>query len=66
MANRIAEDRVTCQNCVDRLKECPTNEHGFPLAENVYWVGNIARPMMGHSIWFSEEGRVSLCAADRR
>ncbi len=56
---------VTCERCQARLAECPTNEHGFPLADHVFAVGNPARPDMGHALYFTHDGRVALCAAPR-
>lgn len=59
------DDRITCPECLARLRKLPRNEHGFPLAQDFYRVGNPARPDMGHAMFFDSEGRVSLCAADR-
>lgn len=54
---------VRCEECKARLNACPTNEHGFPLAGKVYDVGNVARPEMGHARYFTNDGRIALCAA---
>lgn len=58
-------DGVTCPRCLQRLGECPANEHDFPLAHRAFAVGNIARPDMGHQMYHTEDGRTALCAADR-
>lgn len=65
MATEYVDERVTCNRCRERLAGCPVNEHGFPLAAEVFEVGNPARPDMGHALYFTDEGRSALCAADR-
>ena len=59
-------ERVTCQSCRDRLEQCPTNEHGFPLTDRVYDVGNMANPEIGHAMFFTRTGRAALCIASER
>jgi len=57
---RIHRD-VTCKECIRRLKEL-----GHLRASEVYNVGNPARPGMGHVYYFTKDGKIALCAADRR
>lgn len=54
---------ITCPDCLRRLSECPTNEHGLPLADLQYNVGNPAKPSMGHAMYFTDTGRTALCIA---
>ncbi len=56
---------ITCTCCCDRLAECPTNESGFPMARELFEVGNQAAPDMGHAIYHCRDGRTALCAAKR-
>ncbi len=56
---------VTCGTCNSRLAECPKNEHGFPLADHIYTVGNRARNEMGHAMYFTYTGRIALCNAKK-
>ena len=60
--------RVTCESCRTRLAECPKNEHGHPQPAKMFEVGigNPAPPDMGHKMYWTEAGRLALCAAERR
>jgi hypothetical protein len=60
-----AHEGVTCEWCRKALDECPTNEHGFPLAGERFDVGNPARADMGHAMYFTSRGRLALCHARR-
>lgn len=62
---RGIDDRVTCEGCVKALLQCPTNERWFPLAGEVFKVGNVATPDMGHAMYDTPTGRVALCSAER-
>jgi Tfp pilus assembly ATPase PilU len=53
---------VSCQQCLDR--EAALRATGR-RADDVYAVGNRARNEMGHSFYFSMEGRTALCIASR-
>ena len=55
----------TCPMCAARISECPTNEHGFPLADQVFNVGNAAADSMGHAMYVTPTGRIALCIAKR-
>ena len=41
---------------------CPRCRERYPHASD-YDVGNVARPAMGHQMYFMAEGRIALCAA---
>jgi len=54
------EKTITCDRCSSRLAELDTRR-----AEEVYEVGNRAKPGMGHQYYFDSTGRIALCAAKR-
>jgi len=54
---------VTCTECLRRLLE--TGE-GIGDADQEYEVGNRAKNGMGHALYFTHKGKLSLCAAKRR
>lgn len=55
---------TTCKMCQERLDNSPKNEHGFPLVDKKYLVGNVAKDFMGHAMYFTRTGRIALCLAD--
>jgi len=51
---------VDCKQCQQRIE----NLNGRKV-QDVYAVGNPAKDQMGHEMFFSSEGRTSLCSAKR-
>jgi len=44
---------------------CPRCRERYPHASD-YEVGNVARPSMGHQMYFTNEGRIALCIAKHK
>lgn len=56
-------EAISCAYCLG-LKDALHDQN--ERAENVYLVGNQAKPQMGHAMYFSHEGRTALCIAKMR
>lgn len=52
-----------CEQCQARIEALKAAGR---RASELYEVGNPARNQMGHEMYFSTEGRTSLCSAKRR
>lgn len=55
---------VTCPRCLSRIAEI--EKSGWSLmtgGQELFRVGNVARPAMGHQLYFTRTGRIALCIA---
>jgi hypothetical protein len=54
---------VTCERCQEietKLRDASKR------ADEVYAVGNRAKPQMGHAVYFEHDGRTAICIAKER
>jgi hypothetical protein len=57
--------KVVCQECCERLSECPCDERGCVRADAVFDVGTAEKARKGHACFRTPEGVVYLCCAWR-
>jgi hypothetical protein len=59
----MPDNRISCESCKRREVELEAQKQ---RASAVYNVGNPAKPGMGHAYYFTSEGRIALCIAQKR
>jgi len=52
---------ITCKQCLEREKELKGTR-----ADQIYDVGNPAKEEMGHAMYFTNDGKITLCIARKK